>query len=102
MKETRREINTFSKYTLALLGGCFFLVVLYVYFLNMSVVHVVLQKETIHTIQDLKNEIAVLESDYIEAQHTIAARMATIDGLTAERNKTFVRRATESELVLNQ
>lgn len=61
-----------------------------------------MQKETIRSIQDMKNEIAVLESDYIQAQHTIAARMATLDGLSAERNKTFVRRTTQEGLVLNQ
>lgn len=99
---TRREILGYSNYTTALLGLCLLSIGFYVYFLNMSVVHVVLQKETIREIQDLKNQIAVLESDYIESQHSIAARMANVEGLQAERNKVFVRRDTQNELVLNQ
>lgn len=102
MSNPSRDINTFSRYTAALVGACILAIVFYVYFLNMSVVHVVLQKETMRNIQDIKNEIAVLESAYIESQHTIAARMATLDGMSAERNKTFVHRTPKTDLVLNQ
>ena len=102
MLEVRREINANSRITLLLFVGCILAVITYVYFLNMSVVHVVLQKETIRETQDMKNHIALLEANYIEAQHTIAARMATMDGLMAERNKTFVERTPDSGLVLNQ
>jgi hypothetical protein len=102
MHQTRRDINTISKCTMGIIGACILAVALYVYFLNLSVVHVVLQKETMRSIQDTKNEIAVLESEFIKAQHTIAARMATLDGLNAERNKTFVSRNQETGLVLNQ
>lgn len=102
MTNQRRDIQSYSRATLILLGVCLFAIAVYVYFLNMSVVHVVLQKETMREIQNHKNEIAVLEAEYINAQHTIAARMATVDGLQAERNKIFVQRGSSDGLVLNR
>lgn len=99
---TRREKTEYCKLTPALLLAGLMAIIAYVYFLNMSVVHVVVQKQTLQEVQDIRNEIALLESQYIEAQHTIAARIATIDGLEAEREKLFVTRAQTSELVLNE
>ena len=98
----RREPIEYCKLTPALLLVALAAIIAYVYFLNMSVVHVVLQKETLRDIQDLKNQIAVLESDYIAGQHSIAARMANIEGLEAERDKIFVHRTRTDGLVLNQ
>lgn len=102
MRTSRRDIQTYSRHTLGLLACCLLAVCAYVYFLNMSVVHVVMQKESIREIQTVKNEIAVLEADYIKAQHMIAAKMATVEGLQAERDKVFVYRDGGSELVLNR
>lgn len=98
----RRDTTSYCKLTPLLVGLALCSVLAYVYFLNTSVVHVVLQKQTISEIQELKNDIALLEAEYITAQHTIAERMATIDGLQAERNKVFVRRDVGSGLVVNQ
>jgi len=97
-----REIITYSKQTLGLLLCLLAGAVAYVYFLNMSVVHVVIQKDTISEIQDTKNAIALLESEYITAQHLIANRMASIEGVVAERNKVFVWRGEGEELAANQ
>lgn len=97
-----RETTTHSHRTSLLVAICFGAVLLYVYFLNMSVVHVVVQKETMRDIQVLKNDIALLEANYIEAQHAITARMATIEGVSAERNKIFVSRGAADSLVVNQ
>jgi len=98
----RRDTTEYCVLTPILLGLSLVSVIAYVYFLNLSVVHVVLQKSSFSNIQDLKNEIALLEADYITAQHTIAERVATIEGLEAERSKVFVLRNQVEELVVNQ
>jgi len=99
---TSRETITYSPHSLCLLALSLCAVVAYVYFLNMSVVHVVVQKQLANDMQDMKNEIALLESQYITAQHTITARMATIEGVSAERNKVFVARDSRDSLVVNE
>ena len=97
-----RETISYSPYTLgllALIGAC---LVAYIYFLNMSVVHVVMRKEAIREVQDLKNDIALLETEYISAQHTIAAAMAGVNDFRTESDKVFVVRNAPSSLVLGQ
>jgi hypothetical protein len=81
---------------LILLGVC---VASYLYFLNLSVVHVVMRKEIIQEQNHLRTEIASLETSYIEAQHKIASRIATVDGYTIDTPKIFVTRG-ETSLVL--
>ena len=49
-------------------------------FLNMSVVQVVMRTDYIQQQNKLNAEIAMLEASYIEAQHTIASRIATLEG----------------------
>ena len=97
-----REIITHSPYTLAILGAIGFAVIAYLYFLNVSVVHVVMRKEAMQEAQNLKNQIALLETEYITAQHTIAARMASVDGYREDSEKIFVARTTVPNLVLGQ
>jgi hypothetical protein len=75
-------------------------VVSYLYFLNLSVVHVVMRKEATLEQNQLRAEIAMLETSYIEAQHAIAARIATLDGYNTDTEKVFVNRG-ETSLVLN-
>lgn len=83
--------------------GCFFLLVvsvmLYLYFLNVSVVHVVMRKEAMQEISHLNTEIATLETAYIEAQHVIAGRIAQLDGYSSDSQKVFITRG-ETSLVL--
>lgn len=98
----RRDTTSYCPVTPILLGLSLLSVIAYVYFLNTSVVHVVVQKSAMSNIQDLKNEIALLEADYISAQHTIAQRMASVEGLEAERTKIFVARDRSGEFVFNQ
>lgn len=94
-----RETVKESRITLA----CFSLVILsivaYLYFLNISVVHVVMRKEATHTISQLKTEIAVLETSFIDAQHIIADRIATLNGYDTDTAKIFVTRG-DTSLVL--
>lgn len=93
---TRRETISYSKTTIA----CFVLliatVVLYLYFLNMSVVEVVLRTGYAQEKNQLNTEIALLEARYIESQHTIAARIATLQGYDTDVAKIFVSREASS------
>jgi len=97
-----RETITHSPYTILIIGIIGFAVVAYLYFLNLSVVHVVMRQESVKDVQDLKNQIALLETEYITAQHTIAARMASVDGFREDSEKVFVARTTVPNLVLGQ
>lgn len=71
----------------------------YLYFLNVSVVHVVMRKEAMQEANSLRAEIATLETSYIEAQHKISKKIAETDGFKRDTEKIFVTRG-ESNLVL--
>jgi uncharacterized small protein (DUF1192 family) len=70
------------------------------YFLSLSVVHVVMRKETDQKISLLRSEISNLEASYIEAKHQISARVASLDGYENNQEKIFISRV-EPSLVLN-
>jgi hypothetical protein len=97
-----RETISYSIPTMAIFGLIVLAVVAYLYFLQVSVVHVVMRKEAMTEAQDTRNAIALLETEYITAQHTIAARMAQVDGYKEESEKVFVARTTVPNLVLGQ
>lgn len=97
-----RETISYSPYTLALLGVIGFTLVAYLYFLNLSVVHVVIRKEVMQDLQDTKNQIALLETEYIGAQHTIAANMTAVSEFQEDQTKVFVMRGATPNLVLGQ
>lgn len=71
----------------------------YMYFLTLSVVHVVLRQETSEKINSLRSEIALLESEYIEARHDISDQIATLEDFSQSQEKIFIHRG-ESSLVL--
>jgi hypothetical protein len=83
------------------LGVCllFVAVAAYLYFLNLSVVHVVMRKEASYEANELRTQIAMLETSYIEAQHKIADRIANLEGYTIDTEKIFVTRG-QTSLVL--
>lgn len=95
-----RDTISYSKMTFS----CFFLllvaVLCYLYFLNMAVVEVVLRSDMANQQQTLHAEIATLESQYIDAQHIVAARITTLDGYINDTEKLFVSRS-ESSLVFS-
>lgn len=62
------------------------------YFVSVSVVHVVLQEEADHQATALRSDIAALEREYIDAQHVISSRIATEQGLVAASDKVFLSR----------
>jgi hypothetical protein len=71
-------------------------VVAYMYFLSMSVVHVVFRKEINQESRLLESQIASLEARYIEAQHAVSERIASAQSLTETNEKIFVTRAPET------
>jgi hypothetical protein len=68
----------------------------YLYFLNLSVVHVVMRKEVLAEQNHVRTEIAELETSYIEAQHKIAGRIANLDGYSIDTAKIFITRGQDS------
>lgn len=96
MVGTRRDTITYSKMTLSSVCLLVGMVVLYLYFLNMSVVQVVMRTDYVQQQQQMSAELAALDAKYIEAQHGIAARIATLDGYNTETDKIFVSREQPS------
>jgi hypothetical protein len=94
--------NTIKHSTITL--TCFGLLVVtiasYLYFLNMSVVQVVMRTETVQKQRELTAQIAVLESSYIDAQHEIASRLGTLTNYQSDSDKIFVARPSADSLVL--
>lgn len=100
MKKSRDTI-AYSKLTIGAFCALVGLVFCYLYFLNLSVVEVVLRTEYTGQQNDLRTEIALLEAQYIEAQHTIAERIASLEGYDTDVSKIFVSREAAS-LVLRE
>lgn len=100
--DTRRDTITHSKVTFGCVALLVAMIVMYLYFLNMSVVQVVMRTDYIQQQNKLNAEIAMLEASYIEAQHTIASRIATLEGYDTDTVKIFVSRQTPSLVLGNQ
>ncbi len=95
-----RAIAKNNHFLTSLCVGFFIVSILgYMYFLSLSVVHVVMRKEATQQISHLRSEIANLEAEYIEAKHQISARVATLDGYNNNQNKIFISKE-EKSLVL--
>lgn len=71
-------------------------VIAYMYFLSMSVVHVVFRKEINQESRLLESQIASLEAKYIEAQHAVSERIASAESLAETNEKIFVTRTPET------
>ncbi|MBP9836416.1 MAG: hypothetical protein KBC78_01130 [Candidatus Pacebacteria bacterium] len=96
----RQVINQYNHLITSICVGLFLIsIILYMYFLSLSVMHVVMRKEAIHNLNELRSEIARLESAYIVAQHRISTEVATVGGFSENENKIFISRA-EQNLVL--
>ena len=93
---TRRDTIKSSKATLGCVGLLVSMIVLYLYFLNMSVVQVVMRTEHVQRQHELSAEIALLEASYIKAQHNISSRIATLDGYNTNTPKVFISREQSS------
>lgn len=93
---TRRETIRHSKATIGCVCLLASMVVMYLYFLNMSVVQVVMRTEHVQKQNKLNTEIAMLETSFIEAQHNIASRIASLDGYEKDTAKIFISREQSS------
>lgn len=91
-KETTKTYQNPTFWVTTLMVLLFVLVVAYMYFLSMSVVHVVFRKESNHHARQLESEISALESTYIEAQHAVSERIASAEALSETNEKIFVSR----------
>ena len=87
-----RDYKIEYRISLACVGLLFVSIIAYLYFLNLSVIHVVMRQDGLQEIKALQTEIAVLEASYIEAQHTIAAQIALHEEYNTETEKIFVSR----------
>lgn len=71
-------------------------VIAYMYFLSLSVVHVVMRKEATQELSQLRSSIADLEASYIEARHQISAKVASVDGFNHNQDKIFISKSEQS------
>lgn len=97
-----RGIIKYSPVTLTCIGVFILTIVLYLYFLNMSVVHVVERIQFTQKQHDLNVEIAALETKFIESQHAIAIKIAALDDYDKNQNKMFVSREQVRLVINNQ
>lgn len=65
----------------------------YIYFLSLTVVHVVMRKETDRDITRLHSQISSLESEYMAAQHRISTEISQRTDLTLNNDKIFINKA---------
>jgi len=82
--------------TIACIGVFVSSIVLYMYFVSLSVTHVVTRRETLHNLNEVKSQIAQLETLYIEARHKINTELANADGFNENNNKIFITRSEQS------
>lgn len=78
------------------------LVAAYMYFVSASIVHVVIRKEINHEMTQLHTEIALLESDYMQAQHLLSSDVANLAGFVATGEKIFLDPTPASLVVRTQ
>lgn len=92
--------RTISRQHYLISTGCFVLVLVgvisYMYFVSLSIVHVVMQKEAASNIIQLRSEIATLETAYIEAKHNISSQLASAEGFTSVDSKIFISMGEQS------
>ena len=64
----------------------------YIYLISMSVVHVVVSEDIKEQIHAIHSEIAVLESTYMEKQHSISMEVVNRRGFAVSSEKVFLSR----------
>lgn len=100
MNKTQLPTKT-SLQLIVISGAIAIAIVAYLYFLNMSVLHVVMRKEATQESAQLRAEIAMLETEFIQAKHTIAKRVSQLQGFDTEVDKIFVARSSRDTLAQN-
>ncbi len=103
MTTTTKKVFLTPQILAGLLGLCLvLLLVAYMYFLSASVVQVVLRKELQEKSRSLETDIAMLESTYLERQHTVSERIASVSNLSETSEKIFVTRAKATTVSANR
>ncbi len=82
------------------IGSLALSMVLYMYFLSATVIHVVMRKEVDKEIVALGSTLSELETEFIEAQHAVSEDIASRKGYKHADNKIFIDRS-ETTLVLS-
>lgn len=82
------------------LFSCIAVVIVYAYFVSLSVIDVVMRKETNAQIAQYHSTLSGLEAEYIELQHAVSSDVATMRGFVSPREKYFIDTSTET-LVLS-
>lgn len=72
-------------------------IVVYIYFIAMSVVQVVLRQELLVSIQEAETRVSELEASYFERSNKISRDMATEYGLVAVSAPQYVTVVTEGD-----
>lgn len=89
-----------KRVALTLVGLMLMLALMYIYFVFMSVVHVVIRTEIQHDIKAVASEISSYERTYIASQHHVSEQLAVQTGYVAVSDKDFIDR-TQTHLVLS-
>lgn len=71
-------------------------IVLYIYFLSLSVTHVVLRQDSVQKLNALKSEIAELDTRYIEAKHKINSELVNLNHLSKKEDKIFISHSSQN------
>jgi len=69
------------------------LVLMYMYCVSASVLHVVMYKETTQSLRELNTVVAQLEAEYIAAKHNLSAQIATLPDFVDAPEKVFIERS---------
>jgi hypothetical protein len=77
-------------------GLLVFGIIAYMYFLSLSVVHVVMRKEATSRIGQMRSDIAALEASYIEARLQISSKVASLEGFSQNQEKIFINKEEQS------
>ncbi|MAZ30166.1 hypothetical protein CL655_02685 [bacterium] len=94
-----KQIHKEKRYAMLAGGLLLFLVVGYMYGVCLTVMHVVVRKETSQSMAELNSQVAALEAEYISAQHAVSARVALLPGFVETPEKIFIDRS-ETTLVV--
>ncbi|MBY0310090.1 hypothetical protein K2Q16_03025 [Patescibacteria group bacterium] len=89
--------STITATLLFAIGCC---VVLYIYFVAASVLHVVVKQDVDVRSSAVRSELASLETSLIAAQHEISNRLALSNGYNEEDDKVFIRRGESDDVAL--
>ena len=77
-------------------------VMLYMYFVSLSVVHVVMRKEADTEMVKLMTSVGELEAEYIQGQHALSSDIATHRGFVLAERKIFIDKSADTLVLRNE